>query len=133
GTLGERTRRRAVALRHGRRTQRPAHRSRDGRARRRSPPKPEPSHPPGWSRRPPGQADPTTPHLQRIHQRVPPRSLNHPDNGQTESKSFSSDAPPPATPPATPIADPNRHERVAERVSGTHRRDAVPDRPVARP
>ena len=48
------------------------------------------------SRRVPARpADPTTPHLRRTHQRVPPSSLNHPDNGQPMRKHVSFDAPAP--------------------------------------
>ena len=86
-----------------------------------APPQPRPTRTRrSRSRRVPARpTDPTTPHLRRTHQRVPPSSLNHPDNG-----------PPAPTNPDSPAdprprsGEPTVPHRSPNRVSGTdtHRR-----------
>jgi hypothetical protein len=68
------------------------------------------------SARPP---DPTTPHLLRAHQPVPPSGLNHPDNSQPNTGEVSFDASAPR--PHAISTSRNDHARTPERVSGTRR------------
>ena len=62
--------------------------------------------------------DPTTPHLRRTHQRVPPSSLNHPDNGHPIARTSLRRA---RLSDRMPRHNPGWSERTAELVSGTHK------------
>ena len=62
-------------------------------------------------------ADPMTPHLRRTHQRVPPGSLNHPDNDQSTTNTPIQRVRSPAT---RSVRAPTVPHRSPNRVSGTH-------------